>query len=190
MLGACGRQGPQACVTAARALQLNARSVSPMQAPMRDIVRSFGIGYLAVPLPFYFVDGVGHLRPLTVWFPYGLTIALVVTTVVIVSLLRHWRARLRIRAPLAMSLGGTLGLLHWFPLYMTFGRLFLWKPVGQLALLDSLKFLGLTFVVPIISLSGATYDGSVFGILASMALLVAVGLAWRIQQAIIAGRAR
>jgi hypothetical protein len=27
-LGACGRRGPQACVTAARALQLNARSVS------------------------------------------------------------------------------------------------------------------------------------------------------------------
>jgi hypothetical protein len=31
VLGACGRRGPQACVTEARALQLNAKSVRPSE---------------------------------------------------------------------------------------------------------------------------------------------------------------
>lgn len=148
---------------------------------MRNAARSFLIGYVAIPIAFYCVNILGHLPLLTVWFPIALTIALAVTTLGVLRMLQRWRDRLRISAPLALSLGGMLGLLHWFRLYVAFGGRVLWQPAHPSPSLGWPRFFALTFVIPIISLSGATYDGSLLGILVSMAILIRTGIAWRDQ---------
>ena len=131
---------------------------------------SFTIGYTLIPLTFYAVDAVLHLSTSKVVIPFLLNVALVATIFGVVASVKSSRDRLRVKAPVAFGIGAMLGLLHWFPLYMAFGARFVWQPVGSGGSLCALLLWNL--IVPLVALSGATYDGSV------LALIVAPFVLW------------
>ncbi len=73
-----------------------------------------------------------------------------------------------------------MGLVHWFPLYLSLGTFLLWSnPAAQPppSLWSEVELFLVNLVFPIVAFSGATYDGSLFAILFSMILFFVLAFA-------------
>jgi hypothetical protein len=143
-------------------------------------LRSFLVGYLLVPVAFYTVDVLGHMPRFAVLFPLVLTLALVGTAVGGFLALRFARSRLGIESPQFAGIGASLGLMHWFPLYLWIGSHTAWHPAAGAASLSRILYLYLlNLLIPIIALSGGTYDGSVIALIVSPLLIIPLARRWQ-----------
>jgi hypothetical protein len=110
-------------------------------------------------------------------FPILLNVVLAATVLGTVRLIGANANCLGTEVPLAVGLSGGLGLFHWFPIYLALGARFIWHSVGPMQGLWYLALLNMVF--PVVSLSGATYDGSLLAIILSPFLVAYEVGRWR-----------
>ena len=135
--------------------------------------KSFLICYLIVPTAFYFVDLLFHSDLLRMKEGTKLLMIQIILPLVVWSTFKFLLGNsiLRIERPIAGAWGASIGLVHLFPIYFEIGAHYLWEPVGQAAVngTDIVLFL-INFLVPVVTFTGATYDGTLLVIPLSILL--------------------
>ena len=129
---------------------------------MRDTVRSFMLAYFLIPPAFYLMDALIHTAPdfraRIFVLQVLLLLAAVSSFVFILS-----ASQLKIVSPFAAATGASLGLVHWFPIYLSLGAFFLWSTPAvrpPSSFWGDFDLLLMNLVFPVVTFSGATYDGS------------------------------
>jgi len=142
---------------------------------MNGKYKSFLVCYIIVPIVFYTVDGFLHsglLRGLTqlLLIQFGLpVIAWILFRCLLVNKF------ITIDRPLPGAWGASLGLIHSFPIYLEIGSLYIWGPVGESPIDSRTVLLYLVnLVLPIMTYSGAAYDGTFLVIPISILLFLRV----------------
>ena len=140
--------------------------------------KSLAIAYVAIPFFFYAADGIGHrIWPETslLWRISGQVVLLGCAVCTFLILRRVSQAARR--SPAAAAVGGCLGLLQLFPVYIEVGQRIFWDPAGVArgGWQEAMKLYSVNLVFPVVTLSGSAYDGTTFTLVATVATLLLLG---------------
>lgn len=141
---------------------------------MNEKYRSFLISYIAVPVVFYGLDGFLHSGLMSERVRF---ILIQLSLPVVARFVFKWlleNTLVKISRPIWGAWGASIGLIHWFPIYLELASLYIWEPVGKVDSGSSILVFFMNLVFPIVTLSGATYDATIGVIPISMLLFFRV----------------
>ena len=138
--------------------------------------------YLVLPICFYIVNAALHWELLALNEGsrlISMQICLPVTAFCVFWLSVRW-IKPTGRWRMGGACAGALGLVHWFPVYLSIGALLLWdspgKGEGVLSAETILPFF-INLLFPIVTFSGSFYDGSALALCLSIVILLLMGRA-------------
>jgi hypothetical protein len=132
---------------------------------------AIAIGYVAIPAIFYAGDVITYLLDPTGAHRAGVQLPLLLVAVGSFLALRKASASVA-EHPVASAVAASVGLVHWFGPYMVFSSRFVWGTADALTK-DVWRLMLFNLFVPLVTLSGAAYDATLFTLPAASLAMVA-----------------